>query len=201
MKIISLRGLQVLGENRVINVDPNGLLKENLKPLATMICTTDLSFADFELSTSIQKTIDTANSERKRPMNVAFEDSGVILRVSSQEIHQPSSLWIVDGLRGGRAWQAKSFTGNEWVEMNWPKSQEIGRVVVYTDSIADAELQVAEGVSDKPVWRTVANASRRDQTIQFSFSPVLTSQIRLVVTSLSAGKKHCKVTELEAYKK
>jgi hypothetical protein len=94
------------------------------------------------------------------------------------------------------------FAGNDWIELNWPKPQTIGRVVIFTESVADAEIQVAEGEAAKPVWRTVATVKdAASASIEFAFDPIKTSRLRVSVSRLRPGSHATRIGEIEVYQK
>ena len=196
------RELVVLGEGRTARVADDGTLTEHFDPYGTHIYLTDPTFADFERMAAVQENIDAANVARKHPGNVAFEDSGVTVCASSQASFQPTSVWLVDGVREGRSWKAMPFAGTDWIELNWPKPQNVGRVVLFTDAIADAEIQVAEGDNAKPVWHSVATVKDAiTDPIEFSFDLIKTSRLRVSISRLRAGSDATRIREIEAYQK
>jgi hypothetical protein len=196
------RELVVLGEGRTVKVAEDGTLSEHFDPYGTHLYLTDPAFANFERMAAVQKKIDVANAVRKQPGNLAFEDSGVTVRVSSQGLFQPTPVWLVDGVREGRSWAAMPFAGNDWIELNWPKPQAIGRVALFTDSVADAEIQVAEGEDAKPAWRSVATVKdAATASIEFSFDPIKTSRLRIFISRLRTGSDATRIGEIEAYQK
>jgi hypothetical protein len=169
-------------------------------PYATHIFVTDPAFANFERIADVQASVDAANAARKQPGNLAFEDSGVMLRVSSQGNYQPTPVWMVDGMREGRGWKALPFARNDWVELTWPRPQSIGRLAIYTDTLAAFEVQVAEGDDAKPVWRTVATGNEAaDNPVDVTFEPVQTTRLRISISRLREGAAASRIWEIEAY--
>jgi hypothetical protein len=196
------RELVVLGEGRTLKVTADGSFTEHFEAYATHLYLTDSAFADFQRVSAVQEKIDAANVSRKQPGNLAFEDSGVMLRVSSQGTFQPGPVWMVDGVRGGMSWIAKPFKGADWIELTWPKPQKIGRLAIYTEAIADCEVQAAEGDAAKPVWRTVATVKEAaTNPVQVTFEPAETARLRINVSRLRGGIKSTQIWEIEAYKK
>ena len=204
IKVAALAGreLIVLGEGRTVRVAADGTLTEHFDPYGTHIYLTDATFADYERMEAVQKNIDAANAARRHPGNCAFEDSGVTVRVSSQAFFQPTPVWLVDGVREGRSWKAMPFAGNDWIELHWPKPQNIGRVTLFTDAIADAEIQVAEGDDAKPVWHSVATVKDAlTDSIEVTFDPIKASRLRVSISRLRAGADATRIREIEAYQK
>ena len=200
--VLAGRELIVLGEGRTVKVADDGTLRERFEPYATHIYLSDPAFANFERIAAVQEKIDIANAARKQLGNLAFEDSGVMIRVSSQGLFQPTPVWLVDGVREGRSWKAMPFAGSDWIELNWPKPQSIGRVTLFSDSVADAEIQVADGDEAKPVWRSIATVKdAATQSIDLTFDSIETSRIRIFISRLRAGSDATRIGEIEAYPK
>jgi hypothetical protein len=84
----------------------------------------------------------------------------------------------------------------EWLQVIWPVEQTIGRVVAYTTSIQEAEVQVPAGTGQ---WKTVGKLS--GQPLTASFESIQTSTVRLLVTALQPEKKQSTLQEVEAYAK
>jgi hypothetical protein len=125
-----------------------------------------------------------------------------MVRVSSQGLFQPTPVWLVDGVRDGRGWKAKPFEGADWVELSWPKPQKIGRVVIYTDAVADCEVQLAVGDEAKPEWRSLASAkAAASNPIELTFEPIEATRIRINISRLREGIKTTRIWEIEAYEK
>ena len=194
------RELIVLGEDRTVKVGADGAFTDRFDYYGTHVYVTDAALANFETLASVQKKIDEGNAARKKPGNLAFEDSGVMIRVSSQGAYQPGPYWMLDGVRDGRPWRAKPFESASWVELSWPKPQKIGRVVIYSDAIADCEVVVATGNDAKPEWRSLASVkAATTNPIELTFEPTEVTRIRINVSGLREGIKTTRIWEIEAY--
>ncbi|MFN6095622.1 MAG: hypothetical protein ACK49J_11620, partial [Verrucomicrobiota bacterium] len=124
------------------------------------------------------------------------------IRSSSTGAYQPGPYWMLDGVRDGRPWRAKPFESASWVELSWPKPQKIGRVAIYTNAIADCEVQVAVGNEAKPEWRSLASAkASTSNPIELTFEPTETKHLRIHVSRLREGIKTTGIWEIEAYEK
>ena len=196
------RELIVLGEDRTVKVGADGAFTDRFDVYGTHVYVTDAALANFETLASVQKKIDDGNAARKQPGNLAFEDSGVMIRSSSKGTHQPAPVWLVDGVRDGSGWKAMPFEGADWVELSWPKPQKIGRVVIYSDAIADCEVQVAVGNEAKPEWRSLASAkASTSNPIELTFEPTEAKHLRIHVSRLREEIKATGIWEIEAYEK
>ena len=196
------RELIVLGEDRTVKVGADGTFTDRFDVYGSHVYVTDAALAKSETLASVQKKIDDGNAARKKPGNLAFEDSGVMLRASSQATHQPTPVWTVDGVRDGRGWKAKPFEGADWIELSWPKPQKIGRVVIYTDAVADCEVQLPVGDEANPEWRSLASTkAAAGNPIELTFEPVETKQLRIHISRLREGIKATGIWEIEAYEK
>jgi hypothetical protein len=196
------RELVVLGEGRTVKVGADGAFADQFDFYGTHVYVTDAALANFETLASVQQKIDDGNAARKQPGNLAFEDSGVVLRASSQGLFQPTPVWLVDGVRDGRGWKAMPFEGADWVELSWPKPQKIGRVVIYSNAIADCEVQVAVGNEAQPEWRSLASAkAATSNSIELTFEPTEAKHLRIHVSRLREEIKATGIWEIEAYEK
>lgn len=196
------RELFVVGEGRTVKVGDDGAFTEKFDVYGTHLYVTDTAFANFEQLAAVQEKIDAANAARKQPGNLAFEDSGVMIRTSSQGPSQPTPVWMLDGVRDGRGWRAKPFEGADWVELSWPKPQKIGRVVIHTDAVADCEVQVATGDDAKPEWRSLASVqAATTNPIELTFEPTEAARLRFNISRLREGIKTTAIWEIEVYEK
>jgi hypothetical protein len=196
------RELIVLGEDRTVKVGADGAFTDRFDVYGTHVYVTDAALANFETLASVQKKIDEGNAARKQPGNLAFEDSGVMIRSSSQGRFQPTPVWMLDGVRDGRPWRAKPFEGADWVELFWPKPQKISRVVIYSDAIADCEVVVATGNDAKPEWRSLASVkAATTNPIELTFEPTEAKHLRIHVSRLREEIKATGIWEIEAYEK
>jgi hypothetical protein len=196
------RELVVVGEGRTLKVADDGEFADRFAPYGTHLYVTDPAFATSEPLAAVQKKIDAANAARTPPGNLAFEDSGVIPSASSQGQYQPTPFWLIDGVRDGRGWQALPFQGADWIELAWPKPQKIGRVVLYTDAIADCAVQVAQGDDATSAWRNIAAVKdAATHPLEVSFAPVEATRLRIQVSRLRGGIQATRVWEIETYEK
>jgi hypothetical protein len=190
------RTLSVLGEERNVKIMADGVFTDQFKPLATHIYLTDLPEFKGTL-TAAQAQIDAANAARKQPGNLAFEDSGVEVTASSTGLYTPSPQRVLDGIRDGMSWRAKDFNGSDWLELAWPQSQQLSRLRIYTDTLADFQVQVPESASG---WRSVATVTdAAANPVEIKFEPVRTDRVRINITRLRSGAKASSIWEVEVY--
>ena len=196
------RELVVVGEGRTVKVGADGAFSEKFDAYGTHLYATDSALANFETLATVQKKIDDGNAARIQPGNLAFEDSGVMIRASSRADYQPTPVWMLDGVRDGRGWKAKPFEGADWVELSWPKPQKIGRVLIYTDAVADCDVQVVTGDDAKPEWRSLASVkAATTNPIELTFEPTEAARIRINISRMREGIKTTRIWEIEAYEK
>ena len=75
-------------------------------------------------------------------------------------------------------------------------------MTLFTDAIADAEIQVAEGDDAKPVWHSVATVKDAlTDSIEVTFDPIKASRLRVSISRLRAGADATRIREIEAYQK
>lgn len=197
------RELVVIGEGRTVTLGADGVLSEKLPLYGSRLYATDSALTALESLATTQEKIDAANAARKQPGNLAFEDSGVATSVSSTGMWAPTSVWMVDGMREGRAWRAAEFTGADTIDLVWPKPQAVGRVVLYSDTIASFTVQIPNKDDDVASgWRdvaTVSDVSASPATGEFPMTS--TTRLRLKITGLRSGAKASNISEIEAYEK
>jgi hypothetical protein len=199
---LASRELVVLGEDRTVKVGVDGSFSDRFDVYGSHVYVTDAAFSKVETISAVQKKIDEANAARKQPGNLAFEDSGVMLRASSQGKYQPTPVRMVDGVRDGMGWKAMPFEGADWIELTWPQPQTIGRLAIYTDTLADFAVEITEGSDAKPVWRSIATVNGgASNPVVTSFDPVKTTRLRLAISKLRSGSKVSRIWEIEAYEK
>ncbi|NLB97047.1 MAG: hypothetical protein GX785_15225, partial [Armatimonadetes bacterium] len=106
---------------------------------------------------------------------------------------------VVDGVTTNMLWQDGTRDQlPDWISLTWPAAQKIGRVVTYSPTLADFEIQVPGGEG----WRTVATVrNATTDAIEATFAPVETKAIRLLITRLRQGETLSRVWEIEAYEK
>lgn len=190
--------LHVVSEQRGVPVADGAAIEDDFDIYATHIYTTDEAVGRRESIEVPLARIADANEARKKPGNLAFEDSGATVTVSSKSRYGSTPDRVLDGITTGMRWQ--DGTPDElpdWLTVTWPAPVTIGRVVVCTASIADLDVQVPEGDD----WRTVAevlgNAEERAEATWDD--PVETTSLRILVTGLMADQKYASIWEVEAY--
>jgi len=189
--------LHVVSEARGVDV-AEGVFRDRFDVYETHIYTTDAGIGERESLSVPLAAIAGANSARKKPGNLAFEDSGTIVEVSSESRYGSTPDRAIDGVEKGMRWQ-DGTRGEfpDWLAVRWPGPVTVGRVVIRTPSIADMELQVAEGDG----WRTVAEVQgNTEERIELALeAPVEVEAIRVLVTGLMEGNVVSAIWEVEAY--
>jgi hypothetical protein len=188
--------LNVVSEGRTVNLDHGGFT-DQFGVYATHIYSTREALAGREQLAETQAAIDRDNAARKKPGNLAFEEYGTRVVVSSGAQYGNEPDRVLDGIPRGMGWLSKEPNKlGEWLQVIWPAEQTIGRVVAYSTSIQEAEVQVPAGADQ---WKTVGKLS--GQPLTATFAPVRTNAIRLRVTALQPEKKQSTLQEVEAYAK
>ncbi len=153
--------------------------------------------------------------------NVALASNGAVARASSTYNNYPASA-ALDGDRKGLNWgtgggwnDATSSSYPDWLEVAFRGSQTISEIDLYTlqDNYGnpaeptDTLIFTQYGVTafdvqyfDGVTWQTVPGASVTSNNLvkrKFSFAPVTTAKIRIVVNNALAG--YSRITEVEAF--
>ena len=104
----------------------------------------------------VRAEIARAEAARRRPGNLAFEDSGTTVEVSSKSRYGSTPDRVLDGIRDGMLWRADpAAKGDAWLVVRWPEAQRIGRLVVFSDTIAACEIEIPDGDG----WKGLATAT------------------------------------------
>ncbi|NLX99062.1 MAG: hypothetical protein GXY83_23215 [Rhodopirellula sp.] len=186
----------VVSEGRAVSL-AHGSFSDQFGVYAVHLYSTREAFAGREPMADTQAAIDRDNAARKKPGNLAFEEHGTRVVVSSGAEHGNEPDRVLDGIPLGMGWLSKeSDKPGEWLQVTWPAEQTIGRVVAYTTSIQEADVQLPVGEGR---WKTVGKLS--GQPLTASFDPVKTSTLRLLVARLRPDKKQGTLQEVEAYAK
>ncbi len=190
--------LHVVSEGRSIQRGENGRFSDAFGPYATHIYATNPVLAQRESVAAAQAEVDTLDAARKKPGNVAFEDSGVTIAVSSKARFGSTPDRIVDGVEDGMGWRDGTMDEcPDWVELAWPAPVEVGRVVVWTNTAEDIAVLVPDGDG----WKEAgAVAGAKDPSVSVSMPVTATNKLRIEIRKNRPDKRETRITEIEAYK-
>ncbi|MBC7288648.1 MAG: hypothetical protein H5T86_11545, partial [Armatimonadetes bacterium] len=200
--------LYVVGEGRSVKLQ-SARLTDHFGAYATHIYTSDSKLAARESIASVLEQIRKADAQRRKPGNVAFEENGTTVEVSSKSQYGSAPDRILDGVVGGMVWRdGTAGRYPDWVVLRWPKNVRVGRVVIFSDTIRAVQTQVpalqdASPVgSDDGAWKTVAHADdAAGDRIVLTFDTVETQALRLLITGGREGQGYVTISEIEAYEK
>ena len=195
---VGLRSLYVASEQRSTPLRDGTVIQDTFGVYETHIYTTNAQVGGRESISVPVEQIATANAARKKPGNLAFEDSGAEVTVSSRSTYGCTPNRVLDGILEGMGWRdGTAGKGPDWLTVTWPQTQTVRRAVVYTPSIADLEIQVPEGEG----WKTVASVTgNTEQRVEAPLeAPVQTTAIRVLATALMGQEKSAQIWEVEAY--
>jgi hypothetical protein len=185
--------LHVVGEGREVEAE-GGALADGFETYATHVYTTDASLADRPPLASVLQRIAEADAARMKPGNLAFEDSGVEVEVSSGAQYGNTPARVVDGVEVAMGWRAdQSATGEQWLALRWPEEQTFGRVVVYSTNVTGLRIEVPAAAEGE--WEAVAEVSGEER-LEVSFDALTSRAVRLIVAESPAGAT---IQEVEVY--
>ncbi len=188
--------LHVVGEGRQVQT-AGGAISDGFDIYATHIYTTNDALADRPLLETIIREIAEADAARKKPGNLAFEDRGVEVTVSSGARYGNTPARVVDGVETGMGWRADHTVGGEqWLALHWPEEESFSRVIVYTTNVLGLQVQVPTEGEDE--WATVAEVSGEER-LEVSFDAVTSDTLRLVVTEVAEDTRGAAIQEVEVY--
>ncbi len=213
------RKVQVLSENRSIQVADDGTFTDHFTPYQVHVYTT--SRQNFKLRTvdEIERDIATVYARRATDNagNLAYqrhENETVRVTASSNKwpiFRAENVLWhVANGVTSGPAadyahgtgilyWHdATRDSGPDWLELEFINPVTVGKVVVWPvgNALKDYEIQIR----DNGQWRTVGSvpdAQGSSQTV--TFTAMRTDAVRLLVTATRGG--FAKVFEVQVFEK
>lgn len=196
VKGFSIDTLYVLAEDRTVAV-AGGRFSDAFELYGGHIYTTDAALAKGTTLAQTQAAIEKAKTLRQRPGNLAYRDLGTHVTHSSVSPYSGKPSMVIDGRRKGKGWRDKTWKQwPDWVQVNFPKPVAVGRVLVFSRSVRDYEIQAAVDGD----FVTVAKGTRPDgEPIRAEFKPIVTDAVRVVV--LSSSGTGSSVTEIEVYGK
>jgi hypothetical protein len=188
----------VVSEGRTVSAR-DGAIEDDFAIYGSHIYSTDPAMAARETVAATQAKIDGADAARRKPGNLAFEDNGTKVEISSHSVYGNTEARVLDGIETGMQWESDPAEAlPQWIAVVWPKPVTLGRVILYSPTIADCEIQVPEGGNWKSITGSQGNAGER---IEITFAPVQAQKVRVRVTKNRAGKGAVQLWEVEAYEK
>ncbi len=143
-----------------------------------------------------------------------FKEGNLCLRMTREgeltgvNVAAPQGVYSIDGITdlfSSWRWSAHPAPPVDLI-VSFPHEQTISRVVVYTPTLSDYEVQVPDGEG----WRTVATVTgNTEQVVTSRFDPVKTEKLRLHITAVNTPEWETEqygfaghgavVDEIEAY--
>ncbi|MCC6485959.1 MAG: hypothetical protein IT364_00530, partial [Candidatus Hydrogenedentes bacterium] len=194
----SVEELHAVSETRSLTRGADGRFSDTFGPYATHVYATNVALAQRESVADAQAEIDKLDAARRKAGNVAFEESGVAIKVSSKSQYGSVPSRIVDGVEDGMGW--RDSTPDEypdWVELEWPAPVEVGRVVVWSGTIEDLAVLVPDGET----WKEAsALPGVNTASASLSFPVVSVNRLRIEIRKNRPEQQYTFVTEVEAYR-
>ena len=188
---------RVVSEGRDVLVASGTAIRDRFDTYQTHIYTTDPAPPRRSTLMALRSQIAKANAARKQPGNLAFEDAGTTVAVSSKARYGSTPDRVTDGIRTGMRWRSGTQAkGGDWLVLRWPAPQRIGRLVVFSSTIASCDIQIPDGDD----WKTVGKAAAMtDDQTEITLTPVTSAAVRVLVTGLRPEQKIASIREVEAY--
>jgi len=186
--------LYVLSENRIIKTKENYFIDE-FEPYATHIYTTKEYKREFNSLNAIEQAIEEANKARKKEGNLAFIDSGIkIIASSCSDLCSIHS--VNDGIVDGLLWKSDDDSLPQWVELHWPRMTRIEKILLFSDTIEHAKVQVLQNNA----WVDLSEFVRRSGShLRAVFPEQELSEIRILITEKKPGTSTISLSEIEVY--
>jgi len=189
--------LYVVSEDRSVPVDDDQF-SDHFEYYDTHIYVSDEQIAKRETLAEVHAEIAKRDAARKKPGNLAFEDSGIKVTACSEIDIKTTTNKLFDGTTGGRGW--RDGTPSEfpdWIEVAWPKAVEFNRVVVASETAAEIAVLVPDQDGG---WKQVAVTKRiADPEATLRFPTVKSDRFRVEVRKNRRGESSTTIAEIEAY--
>lgn len=189
------RSLHVVSEGRSVSVS-EGRFEDDFGLYEGHIYTTRPDLATGPTVAETLAAIDREQAARHKPGNLAYRDLGTTVSASSSSPYG-GALWMVtDGAVRGDGWRdGTPRQYPDWLQVAFQEPATVGRVVVYSASVVDYEIQVEQ----EGQLRTVAEGRRAegDGPLEVRFAPVRAAAVRVVVRSGSSDLTS--INEVEVY--
>lgn len=188
--------LYVLSEKRTVSVNQDGIFSDYFEPYAVHVYTSKELDSSLPSLLEVQNAIDLENKARKKLGNLAFEDTGVTITTSSSE-DLAAIKGLNDGFFKGITWRSKKDEElPQWVMLKWLHPVKLEKVLIYSDSIESAKLQVWQ----KDAWVDIVNFQRRSGAhFRAIFKEIEADQIRIWITEKKPGVDAVTLSEVEVY--
>jgi len=191
------KNIHVLAENRAINVLGEGSFSDYFEAYAVHVYLSDLSSENQSLQTinSVKDEIQKLKEKRKKLGNLAFASRGLSLSASSNAENSHLDR-ITDGVFEGLQWISKDNELPQWISLTWESPIKANRVVLYSNSILRAKLQVKV----KGHWVDVASFVKKSAAhFEAIFEHTAFSSIRILITAKRPGVPQVGLSEVEVY--
>jgi hypothetical protein len=197
LKDLRTTQLIVLRENRTVEVK-DGVFTDHFGRLGVHVYTTLEALPYLRSLAEIQTEIDTRLAAAAKKGNLLAQP-GVKWQVMGGKGLFSRSNELIDGVRNAGGW-LPVYGDRSQCQLVFDQPLTFSRVVLYTPSIRDAELQI----DDNGEWRTIH--AWRDQLLQrleWKGQPVTTKALRVLPTKSRAnwsGRALNEITEMELYR-
>jgi len=194
LKAAAVKTLYVVAENRSVSVD-QGRFADAFGLYEGHIYTTRQELAAGPTVAAVEAAIAREQAARRKPGNLALRDLGTTVTASSSNRYG-GALWMTtDGAVRGDGWRdqtPKKYP--DWLQVAFKAPVTVGRVEVYTGSIAEYEIQLEQNGQ----LVKVAEGKRPESgPIVARFTPALASAVRVVAKSGTADLTA--IEEIEVY--
>ncbi len=191
------RTLLVLRENRVVPVNPDGSFTDTFGRLGVHVYTSQQVLPALKSLEEIMDEIQ-APFRRAAAEGNLLAQNGVRWSLGKTRSFGAPNQELIDGIIDAAAWMPGSPADKE-CEITFAKPVTFSRVVFYSPTVRDAELQVMSG--DK--WKTIHRwKNQLLYRFEYKGKPNTTSALRIRVTANRRDYNWvlCEITEMGVYK-
>jgi len=200
----------VFAEDRALEA-AGGTLRDEIEPFHGRVYTSDASLARAVSLADGRAAVEAARQRRLVTRNLALQENGVTVAVSSKRsptmflngvndgIRKSEPLdyaYFQDGCGRGYEWMSQQPAKfPEWATITFPKPSKVARVAVYDEFTSRADVQILDGGQ----WTTVAELTRTSPIVlEASFAPRECSAVRIQFHAVR-GLDYVRIEEIEIY--
>ncbi len=185
-----------VSEGRTVTAT-GGKLRDRFETYATHLYTPVAKLAASYSMAAAEQAIAAAEAARRKPGNLAFEDLGARVEVSSKAVYGSTPDRVLDGVTGGIQWKDNTADKYpDWLDVIFAAPVEVGRVVVYSKTIAEGTVQGRTGDQ----WRDLGALKRLDDDrLEATVATMKVDALRVLVSKSS--DRWTTISEVEAYAK
>lgn len=200
----------VFAEGRTLEA-AGGMLRDEIEPFHGRVYTSDTDLARAVSLAEVRAAVEAARQRRLATRNLALQENGVTVTVSSKRSPSQFLNGVNDGIRKsepldytyfqdgcgrGYEWMSQQPAKfPEWATITFPKPSKVARVALYDEFTSRADVQILDG----DLWTTVAELARTSPiALEATFAPRECRAVRIRFHAVR-GLDYVRIEEIEVY--